>query len=179
MSFDDHPKASQMTDPIDGTIADETVALYVVHRADIDRDRVRAAFADLGWLGRPVDAPLGGGWRRIATDLELPVRDGSGPAVRKAALIDIGVVHEMDDAIGVAIAWRSASLAPLFPVFAGHLVIKRSGLILEGRYAPPFGKFGLLIDRGLLYFIANRTAEAFLETVAQESRKPSIGGDDR
>ncbi len=174
-SFDDQPQASQLSDAPDKTIAEETVVLFVIHRAVIDGDLARAAFADLGWLGRPVDTPPGGGQRRIATDLELPVRDGSGPAVRKAALIDVGVVHETGDGVGVLIAWRSASLAPLFPVFAGHLEIKRSGLTLEGRYAPPFGKFGLLIDRSLLYAIADRTAEAFLERVARQCRGSATG----
>ena len=145
----------------------------------IDPDRVRAAFAELGWLGRPVDAAPGAGWRRIATDLELPVRDGSGPAVRKAALIDVGAVRETDEGQRVPIAWCSASLTPLFPVFAGHLEITRSGLALAGRYAPPFGRVGLLIDQGLLNFVATRTAQALLAKVMRQGRESSPGGDDR
>ena len=174
-SSGDHPLGNQLGDAPDRTIADLPADLFVIHEAEIDPDLARAAFADLDWLGRPVDALPGGGLRRFATDLELQVRDGSGPAVRKAALVDIGVVRETEDGLDVPIAWRSASLAPLFPVFAGHLGIRRTGLTLDGRYAPPFGRFGLLIDRGLLYVIATRTAEAFLERVARQCRGPATG----
>ena len=179
MVLGDGPQGNDMADAMDRATARETVPLYVTHRAYIDPDRTRAAFAELGWLGRPVDAAPGAGWRRIATDLELPVRDGSGPAVRKAALVDVGAVRETDDGLNVPIAWRSGSLTPLFPVFAGHLEITRSGLALAGRYAPPFGRVGLLIDQGLLHFVATRTAQAFLARVARQGQEPSVGGDDR
>jgi len=168
-----------MADAWDRAIAVETVPLYVTHLAHVDPDRARATFADLGWLGQPVDGAPGPEWRRIAADLELPVRDGSGQAVRKAALIDVGAVHEADGGLRVPIAWCSASLAPLFPVFAGHLEITHSGLALAGRYAPPFGRVGLLIDQGLLNFVATRTAQAFLARVVRQGREPSPGGDDR
>ena len=165
-----------MTDAVDGAIAAETVSLYVTHHASIDLNQARAAFAELAWLGEPVEPVPGVGWRRIASDLELPVRDGSGPAVRKAALIDVGAVRESDGRLDVLVAWRSASLTPLFPVFAGHLEITRSGLALAGDYAPPLGTVGLLLDQGLLHFVAIRTAQAFLARVARQSQEPSDGG---
>lgn len=183
MVFRGGSPANDAADVLDGAMATETVSLYVTQRAHIDPDRAQAAFADLSWLGRPVDAAAdaapGAGWRRVATDLELPVRDGSGPAVRKAALIDVGAIRETDGGLHVPIAWRSASFTPLFPVFAGQLEITRSGLALAGRYAPPFGRVGLLIDQGLLNFVATRTAQAFLTRVARQGRDPSAGGDDR
>jgi hypothetical protein len=57
-------------------------------------------------------------------------------------------------------------MAPLFPVFAGHLRLTESSLVLEGRYAPPFGRLGLLIDERILHFVARRTAQAFLARLA-------------
>jgi hypothetical protein len=154
----------------DVTSSDEDVALNVVHMAVVDRDRARDAFADLAWLGEPADDAPGHGWRRIATDLELPVLDGSGPAVRKAAIIDIGDVRETRGGLSVPITWSSASLTPLFPVFAGQLEIRSSSLALTGRYAPPFGRMGVLIDRALLHFVAMRSANALLATVAMRCR---------
>jgi hypothetical protein len=156
-----------MADMTDTKISDDDVALNVVHRAGIDRDRARAAFADLSWLGKPIGAAPGHGWRRVATDLELPVLDGSGPAVRKAAIVDVGGIHETGLGLTVPIAWSSASFTPLFPVFAGQLEIRKSGLVLTGRYAPPFGRMGVLIDRALLHFVATRSATALLATVAR------------
>lgn len=162
-----------MTDATDAEVADQAVSLFVIYRAAIDYDRARAAFADLEWLGRPVDPAPAAGWRRIATDLELPIRDGSRPAVRKAAFVDIGPARWWDEPMRIPIAWRSASLSPLFPVFAGHVEIGRRGLTLVGRYAPPFGRFGLLIDQGLLHFVARRTARALLTRVAAVSSQES------
>lgn len=156
--------------------AAEAVSLHVTLPAGVDLDRSRAAFAELGWLGPSVDGTPGPEWRRVAADLELPVRDGSGPAVRKAALIDIGAVQEAGDGLRVPIAWSSASLTPLFPVFVGHLTITVSGLVLDGRYAPPLGRVGLLIDQGLLNFVATRTAQAFLARVARRGSQPNEPG---
>jgi hypothetical protein len=41
-------------------------------------------------------------------------------------------------------------------------------LRLDGVYAPPGGGIGLLVDRALLHFVAQRTAIWFLERVAAE-----------
>ncbi len=164
-----------MTDAADLAVRSETVSLCVINRATLDLHRVRAAFADLGWLGSSVGAAIEPGWRRIATNLELPVRDGSGPAASKAALIDVGPVRDEDDAVRVPLEWSSATFAPLFPVFAGQLEIRRSSLTLVGRYAPPFGRIGLLIDQSLLHFVATRTAQAFLARIAREVGAP-LGG---
>ena len=66
----------------------------------------------------------------------------------------------------MAIGWQSDSVAPLFPVFAGRLTIRTDLLSLEGDYAPPLGRIGLLIDERILHFVARRTAQAFLARVA-------------
>ena len=134
----------------------------------IDLRCILAALDDLSWLGRPLEAPLGHpAPRRIATDLELPILDGSGKgSVRKSALIDLGPAQRVDGSILVDIAWRPASFAPLFPVFAGHLQINADRLALDGRCAPASGKLGLLIDGALLHLVARRTAQAFLGRLA-------------
>lgn len=109
------------------------------------------------------------------TDLELPVLDGRGrSSVRKAASVDIGPLQDGEDALVVPVAWRSTTFAPLFPVFAGQLKVTAKGLTLDGRYAPPFGRLGLVIDAALLHVIARRTGQAFLARVAShigESRR--------
>lgn len=38
-------------------------------------------------------------------------------------------------------------------MFVGHLTITGSGVVLDGRYAPPLGRVGLLIDQGLHRFL--------------------------
>lgn len=151
-----------------------TVPLRVYRAVQIELRCALDALDDPSWLGRPIDPPLGHPeGRRIATDLELPILDGSGKGpIRKSALIDLGQAQIVDDSVLVEIAWRSASLAPFFPVFAGHLRISVTRLTLDGRYAPPFGKLGLLIDEALLHLVARRTAQAFLDRLAARCLAP-------
>lgn len=145
-----------------------TVRLAAAHRAAIDLGRAIEALANLDWLGvaQANPSPAGEG-HRVTTVLALEVADGSsaGP-IRKSALVDIGPVNPTDAAVSLDVGWQSDSIAPLFPVFAGRLEISPDGLFLEGRYAPPFGRLGLLIDERILHFIARRTAEAFLARLA-------------
>lgn len=147
-----------------------TVPLRVRQSGRIDLDRAILALGDLSWLGRPTDGPPDNPHlRRVATDLELAVLDGSstGP-VRKAAFIDLGPARHVSDRVLVEIAWRSASFAPLFPVFAGQLSISANDIVLDGRYAPPLGKLGLLLEQALLHLVARRTAGALVARLAKE-----------
>lgn len=147
-----------------------TVRLWVHRLAPIDLARTVDALRDVSWLGRLTDGvPAHPELRRVAADLELPILDGSSPVpVRKATLIDIGMAHGRGDRVLVEIAWQSASLAPLFPVFAGQLSVSESEIVLDGRYAPPLGAVGLLLDQALLHFVARRTAAALVERMARE-----------
>lgn len=157
-----------------------SVHLRVARAGKFDVDAARRALKDPAWLGRPADGLAGQpGARRIAVDLELPVRDGSSPSpVRKAALIDLGLPQVEDAGLTVAVSWQSATLAPLFPVFIGQLRVGPGGLVVDGRYTPPFGRLGLVIDATLLRFVARRTAQAFLERVAThfEGQLPADSG---
>jgi hypothetical protein len=150
--------------------ADElpTIPLDVRQALDepVDLERARGAFEELDWLGDPDVEPEGHpGVRRVRTDLGYDVPSGS-LAVRKAALIDVGPAVADRSRVRLEIAWRSATLAPLFPVFAGELVVSRDALELHGRYAPPFGRLGLVIDRALLHLVARGTGRAFLARAA-------------
>ena len=144
------------------------VRLHVARAALVDIDAARVALTDVAWLGRTSDGPADQPEvRRIAADLELPILDGSAATpVRKAALIDLGPPQVRDGGLTVTVAWQSATYAPLFPVFFGELRVARGGLNLDGRYVPPFGRIGLLIDAALLHFVARRTAQAFLTRIA-------------
>jgi hypothetical protein len=145
-----------------------TVLLRVSRGARIEMSRAIDALTDLDWLGPRVNGPAEHeGLRRISTVLELPIFDGSarGP-IRKAALVDIGIPTALAGPLVVQVGWQSDSLSPLFPVFAGQLRITATILMLDGLYAPPFGRLGLLIDRHILHFVARRTAEAFLARLA-------------
>jgi hypothetical protein len=147
-----------------------TVPLRVRRFGSTDLDRVILALGDLSWLGRPTaGSPDQPQLRHVATDLDLPILDGSSTgSVRKAALIDLGPARQVGDRVLVEIAWRSASFAPLFPVFAGQLSISPTEIVLDGRYGPPLGTLGLLLDEALLHLVARRTAGALVARLATE-----------
>jgi len=101
--------------------------------------------------------------RRFATDLRLgPDDHGLLAPFRKAAYVDLGSPELGADGLRVEISWRSASLAPLFPVFSGWLTVRPGELVLDGYYAPPGGAIGLLADRAVLHLAAQRTATSLL-----------------
>jgi hypothetical protein len=149
-----------------------TVPLRVACVVQVDLRCALDALDDPSWLGQSIDRREGDPQdRRVVTDLELPIIDGSGRRpIRKSAVIDLGPAKNVDGDLFVNIAWRSAGLAPLFPVFAGHLQISATRLTLDGRYAPPFGRLGLLMDEALLHLVARRTAQAFLGRLAARCR---------
>lgn len=135
-----------------------------------DLDQLCEALDDPTWLGQLIDGPPDRpDLRRVRTDLAFTLhRDGQVLTFRKAALVDIGRVRSVDHGCAGEIGWRAASLAPLFPVFAGRLYISPAALRLDGFYAPPGGGVGLLMDRVLLHHVAHRTANWFLDRLAEE-----------
>ncbi|MFI5258700.1 MAG: hypothetical protein ACHQ01_03700 [Candidatus Limnocylindrales bacterium] len=119
------------------------------------------------WLGTPVAATRPGS-RRFLTDLTLPLREHSPSLVfKKAAYVDLGDALQTPAGYELEIGWQSSSLAPLFPVFAGHLSLTPTGLRLEGFYAPPGGEIGAVLDKAFLGIAARGTARWFLERTAE------------
>jgi hypothetical protein len=123
------------------------------------------------WLGEPVHADADGRSadgpahrRRFATDLRLRVSDRTERTLfRKAAIVELGTpVRSPDGTVSVEIGWRAATLAPLFPVFAGRLTVGSHEARLRGLYAPPGGRIGLLADAALLHLAAQGTARWLL-----------------
>ncbi len=148
-------------------------------RVPIDPVEVSRVLKSPDWLGVELDGVPESGHRRYLTDLAFPLFGKPRTLVfRKAALVDLGPLRPLADGSAVLeIAWRSATLAPLFPVFSGRLLIRTDGLFLDGAYAPPFGDVGRLIDHAALHHVAVRTARWFLGRVAAEVRGPGRIGD--
>jgi len=119
------------------------------------------------WLGKSAaNAPSG--MRRFAADLRLRPDDGGLLAtIHKAAYVDLGASQRLNDGLRVEISWRSATLAPLFPVFSGWLTVHPGEIRLDGYYAPPGGAIGLVADRALLHLAARGTARWLLGQLRQ------------
>jgi hypothetical protein len=150
--------------------ATAVVELHTSRRARFDLDRARESLEapEQAWLGVPaIDAPGGAAVRAFQADLRLPVQvDGHEVAFQKAAIVELGPIDRVDGMLVVGISWRSATMAPLFPVLAGRLTITTERVTLDGWYAPPGGRVGLALDRVLLGVAARRTARWFLAQLA-------------
>jgi hypothetical protein len=144
-------------------------ALVLVQPAAIDPRRAFDLLSNVGaeWLGEVSDSPRRG-TRRYLSDLSFPVRERAPQLTfKKAAYVDLGEVRATAEGCVAEISWQSSSLAPLFPVFAGHLKIGPTELRLEGYYAPPGGGIGAALDRAFLNIAARGTARWFLERAAE------------
>jgi len=149
-----------------GQTATSVVALHVATPARVDLGRVSAAFGrpNAVWLGQrvPAETPE---IRRFSCDLELTVGPERRALFRKAAIVGLGAPARTDGEWIIPIEWRAATLAPLFPVFAGHLRITADRIELDGHYAPPGGTIGYVLDRALLRIAARGSARWFLRKV--------------
>lgn len=121
---------------------------------------IRAAGA---WLGLEVESPAAE-MRRYQADMRLRVSEQpSIVTFGKAAYVDIGRLKSIHDGWQAEIAWRASTLAPLFPVFAGTLMVRAGELSVSGWYAPPGGGIGRVADRAILHIVAARTGQWFLD----------------
>jgi hypothetical protein len=156
---------------------DGTVPLFVRRGGAIDLDRVLRTLTSGAseWLGTPAGSPTEG-LASYLCDLELSVGPGRRFTFRKAAIVSLGSPHREADRWIVPIEWRAATAAPLFPVFVGRLVASPDSLVLEGRYAPPFGVVGHVLDHALLGIAARRMATWLLARIEEAIGRPS-GGD--
>lgn len=149
------------------TDSEPVVELRVAISARIDLGRVPAAFGDEApnWLGRPTGQDATG-LARYLCDLELRVSPERRAAFRKSTIVSLGTPVRNGHGWVIPIEWRAATLAPLFPVLVGRLVITADRIALDGHYAPPFGVVGYVLDRALLSIAARGIARWFLTKMA-------------
>ena len=124
----------------------------------------------MSWLGEPLGiAPHSAGLDRWAMDLEADIGgERAHMTLRKAAYVDIGALTDGGGTgLEVAISWRAASVAPLFPVFAGTVRWLRGELTLEGWYLPVGGSLGAAADQLVFRTVARRTARWLLRRLAE------------
>jgi hypothetical protein len=151
------------------SIPSHATSLSLVQPASIDARLAFELLSEVGaaWLGEQATS-IRPGTRRYLSDLSFPVRERAPQLTfKKAAFVELGEVRATPAGCVAEISWQSSSLAPLFPVFAGHLTIGPTGLKLEGWYAPPGGGIGAALDRAFLNIAARGTARWFLDRAAE------------
>jgi hypothetical protein len=147
--------------------------LDVAVPAPVPRQRVVEVLGPArgAWVGgeavaRPDAGPEG--VERHLIDLRMRVGERA-PLVtfHKAAYLDLGPLRDDGTAVSLEVSWRAAGMAPLFPVFSGHLTWSDGDLRLAGEYAPPGGGVGVIADRLLLNVAARGTARWLLERIVR------------
>lgn len=169
------PPTSPRTGGQDAIAASDGVAVAHLEAArslHVDPDALRAALEHPSWLGRIVASPPARPDRRVETDLSFTLgADARTLTFSKAALVDIGPLRQGAHGTTADIGWQATSFAPLFPVFAGRLVVGGGRIRLVGEYAPPGGGIGLLVDRAILHHFAQRTAGWLLDRLVAELKR--------
>ena len=135
---------------------------------------VRALEDPSTWLGPNVEGSPAG-MRRFQTDLRLRVSEAPEIVTfRKAAFVDIGPVQARADRWEVEISWRASTLAPLFPVFSGSLVLVDGSARLSGLYASAT-TVGKIADRTLLRVAAVGTGRWLLAALDRAALEDEPG----
>jgi hypothetical protein len=143
------------------------VSLWLVLQTTVDVERVPEVLGGRAapWLGEPTSEPRSR-LRSYLCDLELHAGKSERVLFRKAAIVSFGQPTRDGDGWAMDVEWRAATLTPLFPVFAGQLHIEPARIVLDGRYAPPGGSIGYLLDTTLLGAAARQTGHWFLRQLA-------------
>jgi hypothetical protein len=156
-------RAVPRADPSAGRV----VSLWLVLETPVEVERVPAVLGGQAapWLGELTSEP-GSQLRSYLCDLELHAGKSERVLFRKAAIVSFGQPARDGDGWVLDVEWRAATLTPLFPVFAGQLHIEPARIVLDGRYAPPGGSIGYLLDTTLLGAAARQTGHWFLRKLA-------------
>jgi hypothetical protein len=154
---------SHPTPALAGAVPDEIAHFRLLIPTPVELGRVPAILGgdDAPWLGERAPSQRLD-VRRFYCDLELHAGGVERAIFRKSAIVGFGEPKQDQAGWIVPIEWQAATLAPLFPVFAGHLRVRADRIELEGSYAPPGGKLGQALDASLLGIAARATGRWFV-----------------
>jgi Rrf2 family protein len=131
---------------------------------------------------RAVAARLRAGGSWLASHVEAASADGEATRVRvgpggpawlgKIVAVHLGEPEGTDEALVIPLTWEATGPTGLFPRLEGELRLsaldpERAELALSGRYRPPLGRAGQILDETLLTHIAGATVRSFLRRVAR------------
>jgi hypothetical protein len=110
---------------------------------------------------------------------------GFGDDVRLARQVEIelGDAVRMPTKTVVPLRWRATGASGLFPSLDADLEVAplgptRTQLAISARYVPPLGALGRVIDRALLFRVAEATLKDFLDRVGEAVLAHESAGDD-
>jgi hypothetical protein len=105
---------------------------------------------------------------------EVLVRIGpGGPGwLGKVVAVHFTTPQGTDDDLMIQVSWEATGPSGLFPRFKGELHVlaidsTRSELSLSGRYRPPLGRTGQMLDEAVLARVARATIRSLLRRIAR------------
>jgi len=119
------------------------------------------------WLTSHVEAASAEG-----EDIRLRVGPGGPAWLGKIVAVYLGEPEGTEEALIIPLTWEATGPTGLFPRLEGELRLsaldpERAELALSGRYRPPFGRAGQILDETLLSHVAGATMRSFLRRVAR------------
>jgi hypothetical protein len=134
-------------------------------------DRVEAALlSDPGtWIPGVARAADDAG-EQLLSDVGFAVTNGH--RVDKQVEISFGQPVRAFAQARLPMSWNATGPARLFPSFEADLEIAalgpaRTQISISGRYRPPMGTVGRVVDRALLHRVAEATVKDFLDSVGE------------
>lgn len=129
---------------------------------------VLGVLRDVGWLEETV---LEAGRAGKAADAMLRADLGRGPVnvgVGARVHLEVGEPVSLHDRTVVPLTWEAAGFPGLFPVMDAVVEVRRRGrsgshVLFWGRYDPPLGRLGELLDRAIAHEVAEATVEHLLD----------------
>lgn len=154
---DDHHRHHELTVEVSDSVQVELAARVVATRLR----------AENSWLVPHVDAAH-------SEQERVLVRIGpGGPGwLGKIVAVDFATPRGTDEDLVIAVSWEATGPSGLFPRFKGELHVAaldpdRSELRLSGRYRPPLGRAGQVLDEALLARVAHATIRSLLRRMAR------------
>jgi hypothetical protein len=135
------------------------------------------------WLSGEAEQISAGAER---TDARLRARFARGPislTVEKRARLHIGRLTRKKGSVSVPITWEATGYSGLFPVMDAVIQLVRVGpttsrLVFWGRYDPPLGRAGQLVDKYIAHQVAQSTVRGFVRAIGRrlaEMEEPLAG----
>jgi Rrf2 family protein len=163
---DEHAEKGALT-PAAARVAEPTVAVFDNVQVELGASTVAGRLRTSGsWLARHVSAASAAG-----EAVRMRVGPGGPAWLGKTVGVHLGPVHDAGGTLVIPLSWEATGPSALFPRLEGELRVvpvdpDRSELSLAGRYRPPLGRAGLVLDEVLLVHVARATVRSFLRHVA-------------
>ena len=101
--------------------------------------------------------------------------------VSKRVHLEVGKAYTVRGHYVVPLTWEASGLAGLFPVMQALIEVHRRGrdqsqIVFWGRYDPPLGRAGELIDKYVAHEVAEVTVQHLLAAIEEQTRSHVSAG---